>query len=262
MASDIVAAVDETALNMLLHTAESALGTQSDSGNGSLGPLVADWDASASLSGGTVALSAPDTVAIDDIHLNYGLSLSVGIDLSFLDFCIPRVCIPTPFGKLCTPKICIDFPTISVPVSFSSSATISADFGIDVHLTAGDWFVDIVIQSVPTIDLGLAATLLLTAIGAAISEALAAVPLIGPLVSAATAAVTALFGLAEVTGLLGKIVSIFVSGLTFNVYHQPQHLQVIPATPPLEPAVFFFLANVTAGVQSTTKNELVLSVDL
>jgi hypothetical protein len=262
MASDIVAAVDETALSVLLRDAEARLATKSEPGGGSLGPFVASWNASASLSDGTVALFPPDTVEIDDIHVNYALSLSIGIDLSFLDFCLPRICIPTPFGDLCTPKICIDFPTISVPVSFSSSATISADFGINVHLTAAQWFVDVVIQSVPTLDLGPAATLLLTAIGAAVATALLAVPFIGPLLSIAAATITAGFGLAEITGLLGPIVSLFISGLTFNVFKSSQHFQAIPGAGPFDPPVFLFLANVVADVQSTDKNELVLSIDV
>src|SRR6266702_1318939 len=174
MASDITAAVDETAANTLLHAAEAAVGTVSKSGSGSFGPLGVGWTASASFTGGTVSLAAPDTVAIDNLEVDYSLSLSLSIDLSFLDFCLPQVCIPTPWGDICTPTICINFPAIGVTVPFSSSATLSADFGIVVHLTAGTWFVDVVIQNVRKLDLGTAATVLLTAIGAAISAALLA----------------------------------------------------------------------------------------
>ena len=260
--ADIIAAADETAANTLLHAAEAAVGTLSKTGSGSLGPLGAGWGASASFTGGTVSLAAPDTVAIDDLQINYSLSLSLSIDLSFLDFCLPQVCIPTPWGDICTPTICINFPTIGVTVPFSSSATLSADFGIVVHLTSGTWLVDVVIQDVRKLDLGAAATALLTAIGVAISAAVAAVPFIGPLLSIAVAILTAAFGLAEVTGLLGQIVSLFVSGLTFNVYQQPQNFQVLPASGPFDPAVNVTLAAVTAGVQATDKNELVLSVDI
>jgi hypothetical protein len=259
---DIIAAADETAANTLLHAAEAAVGTISKSGSGSLGPLGASWSASASFSGGTVSLAAPDTVAIDDLQVNYSLSLGLSIDLSFLDFCLPQVCIPTPWGDICTPKICLNFPTIGVTVPFSSSAVLSADFGILVHLTSGTWFVDVVIQDVRKLDLGAGATALLTAIGAAIAVAVAAVPFIGPLLSVAVAIVTAAFGLAEVTGLLGQIVSLFVSGLTFTVYRQPQIFEVLPASPPFDPAVDVTLTAVTAGVQATDKNELVLSVDI
>jgi hypothetical protein len=104
--------------------------------------------------------------------------------------------------------------------------------------------------------------LLLTAIGAAISIALLAVPFIGLVLSLAVAFITAAFGLADVTGLLGPIVSAFVSGLTFNLYQQPQNFQVLPAAPPFNPAVLVTLAAVAADVQASGKNELVLSVDI
>jgi hypothetical protein len=263
MPADIIAAVDEIGANTLLHAAESAIGTVSDSGSGSLGPLQAGWSASASFTGGTVSLAAPDTVSIDDIEIDYSLSLTLGIDLSFLDFCLPQVCISTPWGDICTPEVCIDFPTISVTVPFSSSATLSADFGINVHLTSGTWFVDVVIQSVRELDLGAAATLLLTAIGAAISAAISAV--LGPfgfLLSGALDAILGVFAVAEVTGLLGDIVSVFVSGLTFNVYKQPQNFQVLPASGPFDPAVFVTLTAVTADVQASNENELILSADI
>ena len=110
------------AANLLLHDAEAALGTLSASDSGSSGPFGASWGASASFSGGTVTLMAPDTVSIDNLDISYSLSLTLSIDLSFLDFCIPQICISTPFGDLCTPKICFSFPTISVPISFASSA--------------------------------------------------------------------------------------------------------------------------------------------
>jgi hypothetical protein len=261
MASDITAAVDEAGLNTLLHAAES-IPVPPQSGSGSLGPLEASWTASVSFVGGTVALSAPDTVAINNLEIDYSLSLTLGIDLSFLDFCLPQICIPTPFGDICTPTICVTFPTISVTVPFSSTATISADFGINVHLTSGSWFVDIVIESVPQLQFGAAAVLLLSAIGAAISVALLAVPFIGPLLSIAVAVITAAFGLADVTGLLGTIITPFVSGLTFNVYQQPQNFQVLPAQGANDPAVMVTLVNVAADVESTDKNEFVLTVEI
>jgi len=262
MATDIIAAIDQTAANTVLHAAESALGTLSKTGTGSLGPFIAGWKASASFTGGSVALEAPDTVSIDHLRVNYSLNLKLGIDLSFLDFCIPQVCIWTPWGTLCTPTICVTFPTISVTVPFSTSLDLSANFGILVKLTGGTWIVDVVIQSVPTLDLGAAATLLLTAIGAAISLALLAVPFIGPFLSIAAAVITAAFGIAEVTGLLGSILTLFVSGLTFKVWTHAQTFQVLPASPPFTPAVHVLVTSVTAGVRATTKNELVLSVDI
>ncbi len=262
MAADIIAAIDETAANTLLHGAEAATPPVTANGSQPFGPLDVSWSASASFTGGTVSLAAPDTVAIDNLEVDYSLSLTLSIDLSFLDFCLPQVCIWTPWGDICTPTICIDFPTIGVTIPFSGSAYVSADFGIVVHLTSGTWFVDVVIQDVRKLDLGAAATLLLTAIGAAISAALLAVPFIGPFLSLVVGIITAAFGLAEVTGLLGQIVSLFVSGLTFNVYQAPQNFQVLPASGPFDPAVDVTLAAVSAGVQASDKNELVLSVDI
>ncbi len=262
MPADLNAAVDETAATVLLHAAEAALGPQGATGSGSFGPFGAAWSASATFSGGTVTLAAPDTVSIDDLTIGYSLGLTLSLDLSFLDFCLPQVCIPTPFGDLCTPKICFSFPTISVPVSFSSTASLSADFGIVVQLTGGTWDVDVVIQDVRELDLGAAATALVTAIGAAVSLALLAVPFIGLILSVAAGIITAAFGVAEVTGLLGDVVSLFVSGLTFTVYQQPQTFVVLPAAGPFDPAVDVTLVAVTAGVQASDKNELVLAVDI
>lgn len=262
MPTDIIAAVDETAATVLLHAAEAAIGTLHTSGSGSLGPFVADWSAAASFAGGTVSLRAPDTIEIANLEIDYSVDLSLGIDLSFLDFCLPQVCIWTPWGDVCTPTLCLDFPTISVDVPFASSATFTADFGLDVQLSGGVWTVDVVIQSVPAIDVGPAATALVTAIGAAVSLALAAVPGIGWVLSIAAAAVVAAFGVAEITGLLGPIVSLFVDGLRFNLYRQPQTYQILAPAGPYDPAVNVTLAAVAADVRSSDKNELVLSVDL
>jgi hypothetical protein len=139
---------------------------------------------------------------------------------------------------------------------------LSADFGINVHLTSGTWDVDVVIQDVRDLDLGLAATALVTAIGTAVSLALLAVPFIGPILAGAVALITAAFGVAEITGLLGAILSPFVSGLTFTVYQQPQTFVAVPAGGPFDPPVDVTLVAVTAGVQASDKNELVLSVDI
>jgi len=260
---DIVAAVDETAATIVLHAAEAAAGTVSATpGNTSFGPVEVSWTASASFTGGTVTLAPPGTVEIDNLQVNYSVSLGVGVDLSFLDFCLPQVCLATPFGTFCTPKICINFSPVGVTVPFSSSAVLSGGFGIAVHLTAGTWFVDVVIQDVTKLDLGAAATALLTAVGLAISAALATVPFIGPLLAIAAAAITAAFGLAQVTGLLGPIVSQFVSGLRFSVYRHAQVFQVLPASGAFDPEVDVTVTALAAVVQATDKNELVLSADI
>jgi hypothetical protein len=261
---DVLAAIDETAGNALFHDAENALGTlHAPSGSTSAGPLFISWGASASFSGGAVAFTPTDVIAVDNCTINYELDLDLGIDLSFLDICLPQVCLPIPcVGTVCTPKICLTVPPISFPISFSESITFSAEFELVAALVGGDWDIDIVIVGVPTLDLGPAATALLEAITVAVAIALDAVPIIGPFLSLATAAIAAAFGIAEVTGLLGEILTPFVSGLRFNLYKQPQHLEAIPAGGPLDPAVFVNLQNLTAEVQDAGKPELVVSVDI
>ncbi len=79
---DILVAVDETAANSLIHTAESALGTLNRSGSGALGPFAATWSASATVSGGTVDLIAPDIVRIADVRVDYAVNFGFSIDLN------------------------------------------------------------------------------------------------------------------------------------------------------------------------------------
>jgi hypothetical protein len=260
---DIVAAIDEAAANALLHDAESALGTRKASGGTGSGLISLTWNASASFSGGTVALTPPKTIAIDDCEVNYELGLDLVIDLGSLDLCLPSVCVSIPcIGKVCTPKICLDPPPIPFPVSFSSALTFSADFALEASLAGGDWEIDAVILSVPTLDLGTDATLLLEAIVAAIAVAVAAVPGIGLFLSFVTAIIAAAFGVAEVEGLLGDVLTALLSGLRFNLYKQPQHFEAIPSGGPFDPPVFVNLLNLAAEVQDAGKPELVLSVDI
>lgn len=262
--SDIIAAADEVAANKLVHTAESALGTVSKSGSGSLGPFTASWNTSASFSNGTVDLIAPNVVRIADCDMNYALGFTFSLDLNSIlpHFCLPQVCIPIPFnGSLCTPKICISWPTISIPVSHSGVVKFTADFSLNVHKVGSDWLIDIVIVGIPFLQIGPAAAAILVAIGAAASLALLVVPFIGPFLALAAAAITAAIGIAGITGLLGPILTPFVSGLTFNIYKQPQVFEVLPAAPP-DAAVNINLDVVTAAVVSSDKDELVLTADI
>jgi hypothetical protein len=87
------------------------------------------------------------------------------------------------------------------------------------------------------------------------------VPFIGPFLALAAAAITAAIGIAGITGLLGPMLTPFVSGLTFNIYKQPQVLEVLPAAPP-DAAVNINLDVVTAAVISSDKDELVLTADI
>ncbi|HYA00399.1 MAG TPA: hypothetical protein VEK76_08625 [Candidatus Binatia bacterium] len=262
--SDLLAAIDETAANTILHDAESALSLPPQSGSGSLGPFTAAWSASASLTGGTVTLSAPNIVHFTNVDLNYSVSFSLSIDLNSIlpDFCLPQICIPTPWGDICTPQICISWPTITVPVSHSGTVTFSADFGINVHLTGGQWFVDVVILAIPSLSLDAEAAAIVAALGLAASAAMLAIPFIGPFLALAVAAITALIGIAAVTGLLGPILGLFLDGLTLTIYQQPQVFEVLPAGGPFDPQVNVLLNAVTADVEVSDKNELVLRVDV
>jgi hypothetical protein len=261
---DIIAAADETAATNLIHAAETTLGTLSKSGSGSLGPFNTSWNASASFSGGMIDLIAPNVVRITNGQFNYALGFSFSFDLSNIlpDFCLPQVCIPIPFdGKLCTPKICINWPTITIPISHSGAINFTADFSLNAHLSGSDWLIDIVVVGIPFLQIGPAAAAILAAIGAAASLILLAVPFIGPFLAAAVAGITAFIGIAGVTGLLGPILTPFVSGLTFNVYKQPKLFQVLPPALP-DPAVNVNLDTITAVVASSNEDELVISVDI
>jgi hypothetical protein len=265
--ADIVAAADETAATKLIHDAEGALGTLSAGPtSGSLGPFSATASATASLADGTIDLIPPNVIRIDDCELHYAVDLSLAVDLSSVlpDFCLPQVCVPIPFdGELCTPKICIDWPTVSIPVSYSDLVTFSADFTLDVHLSGGVWFVDVVIVGVPFLQISAAAAAILLAVAAAATPILLAVPFIGPFLAIAVDAIIAAIGIAGVTGLLGPLLTPFVSGLRFTVYKQPQLFQVLPAAGPIDPAVHVNLDAITAAVDgSGGEDELVLTADI
>ncbi|MBI2305048.1 MAG: hypothetical protein HYU86_09945 [Chloroflexi bacterium] len=263
--ADIIVAADEVAATKLVHDAETALGTVSKSGSGSLGPFTASWNASAYLANGTIDLISPNVIRVADCELHYTLGFTFSFDLSSIlpDFCLPQVCIWIPFvGTVCTPEVCIDWPTISIPVSYSDMVKFTADFSLNVYLSGGNWLVDIVIVGIPSLTISLAAAAILVAIGTAASLVLLAVPFIGPFLAGAVIAITAAIGIAGITGLLGPILSLFVSGLTFNIYKQPKVFEVLPAALPLDPAVKVTLDSVTAAVVASDEDELVLTADI
>jgi hypothetical protein len=262
---DIIAALDEASANVVVPRAVNTLPPLSNSGSGSLGPFGASWSASATLSNGSVDLipPPPDVIRIANCRLDYSLNLTLSIDLSFLNFCLPQICVTLPFiGRVCTPKICLTFPTITVPVSHSSFLTFTADFRLNVHLTGGNWLVDAVVVGVPSLQLSAAAVALLAVIGAAVSAALLLVPGLGPLLALAAAAIVAAIGIAGLTGLLGAILTPFVSGLTFNLITQPQVFEVLPASPG-EAAVTVSLDSLAATlVASPGEDELRVDADI
>jgi hypothetical protein len=264
---DIVAAADEVAATTLVHDAEATLGTiTAGPTSGGFGPLTASASASASFANGTVDLIPPDVIRITDCELHYTVNLSLSVDLNDIlpHFCLPQVCIPIPFdGEICTPQVCLDWPTITIPVSYSDVVTFTADFKLNVHLSGTEWFVDVVIVGVPFLQISPAAAAILLAIAAAATPILLVIPFIGPFLAIAVDAIIAAVGIAGITGLLGPLLSLFVSGLTFTVYRQPQHFQVLPAAGPLDPAVFVNLDAIGAVVDgSGGEDELVISVDI
>jgi hypothetical protein len=262
--SDVTLAADQTAVTRLLHDAETLLGPRSAGPvSGNLGPFTASAGASASLSGGTVTLTPPKTIGLANVSLNYSLTLSFGIDLSFLNFCLPQVCVDIPcIGQVCTPTICITFPTITIPFNYSDSLTFSADFEVLPHLAGGDWIIDVKILSVPTLNLSVAAAAILAALGLAIGAAVSWVPFIGPLLAGLIAGVLATIGIAGITGLLGPLLTAILSGLTFTIYKEPAVQQVLPVAGPHDPAVSIDITALDCVVQQTDKAELVITASI
>jgi hypothetical protein len=263
--AEITAAIDEQGADQLLDTAVGLIPPQSASGNGALGPFVASYSVSATFAAGDVDLIAPGTIRITDFELHWNLGFSFGVDLStFLpDFCLPQVCVDIPcVGKVCTPKICVDWPTITVPVSFSDFVRVTADFGISVTLSGGMWKVAAVVQGVPNLQFGLVTAALLAAISLALTPVLLLVPFIGPFLALAANAILLAIGIAGVTGLLGPILTPFVAGMQIPIYDQPQTFEALPSGGPVDPAVFVTLDSVGAFVTSDVEDELVLEVDI
>jgi hypothetical protein len=264
--SEITAALDEQGANKLLDGAIAAIGTQSKSGSGSLGPFVASYTIQATFTNGDVDLIPPATIRIVDLRLDWDLDLSFGLDLSTIlpDFCLPQVCVDIPcVGEVCTPKICIDWPTISVPVAFGDFLKTTVDFQLDIGLSSGHWKVQAEILGVPNLQFGPTSAALLLAIGAAVTPVLLAVPFIGPFLAIAVDAILAAIAIAGVIGFLGPIITPFVSGLKIPIYDQPQVFQVLPAEGPFDPKVDVTIDTVDAVVaHNGTEDELVLTADI
>lgn len=263
--AEIIAAVDETAANTLIDTAIALIPPQAASGSGSLGPFIASYAVSATLVNGDIDLIPPDVIRVVDLRVNWSIHLSFGLDLSTIlpDFCLPQVCIDIPcVGRVCTPRICIDWPTITIPVSFSDFVKATGDFRLDISLSSGMWNVQAVIVGVPNLQFGSTSALLLVAIGAAVTPILLAIPFIGPFLAIAVNAILAIIGIAGVTGLLGPIITPFVGGLKIPIYQQPKLFQVLPIEGPVDPAVTITIDAIAARIENSGEDELVLSADI
>lgn len=263
---EITAALDEAGANDLLDTAIGLLPPQNASGSGNLGPFVASYSVTASLTNGDVDLIPPDIIRLVDVRLDWNLSLSFGIDLSTIlpDFCLPQVCVNIPcVGRVCTPRICIDWPTITVPVSFGDFVKATADFRLDISLVANVWKVQAVIVGAPNLQFGATTAALLAAIGLAITPILLAIPFIGPFLAIAVNTILAVIGIAGLTGFLGPILTPFISGIKIPLYEQDRNFVVLPAQSAIDPQVDITLDAVTAAIQhNAPEDELVLGVDI
>lgn len=264
--AEITAALDEAGANKLLDGAIAAIGTLSKSGSGSLGPFLASYSIKATFTNGDVDLIPPDTIEIVDLRLDWDLDLSFGVDLSTIlpDFCLPQVCVDIPcVGEVCTPEICIDWPTITVPVSFGDFLKTTADFTLDISLSAGKWKVQAKVLGVPNLQFGPTSALLLVAIGVAATPVLLLVPFIGPFLAVAVNVILATIAVAGVIGFLGPIITPFVSGLKIPLYEQPQLFLVLPAEGPVDPKVDFVIDKLDAVVtHNAPEDELVLTADI
>lgn len=263
--AEIIAAVDENAANTLIDTAISIIPVQSANGSGNLGPFIANYAVSAALVNGDVDLIPPDRIRIVDLRVNWSVNFSFGIDLSSIlpDFCLPRVCIDIPcVGRVCTPRICIDWPTITVPVSFSDFVMATGDFRLDISQSGGVWKVQAIVVGVPNLQLGATTALLLAAIGVAVTPILLAIPFIGLFLAIGVNTILAIIGIAGVTGLLGPILTPFVSGLRIPIYEQPRLFEVLPVEGPVDPAVYITIDAITAAVENGGEDELVLTADI
>lgn len=262
---DILVAADEVAATELLHDAESAIGVLPAGGSGSLGPFTASYTASASFANGSVDLLPPNIIRIANCELHFSVNFSFSLDLNTIlpSFCLPRICVRLPFiGRVCTPRICIGWPTITVSVPFSDVVTFTSDFTLNAHLSGSNWLVDVVIVGIPSLTIGPASAAILTALGFAAAAVLAPIPFIGPFLAGAVIVITAAIGIAGVTGLLGPILSAFVSGLSFNIYTHSRVFEILPASLPLDPAVNVNLDLIAASVSRTDEDELILTADI
>ncbi|MFL1897503.1 hypothetical protein ACJWDR_00220 [Streptomyces tauricus] len=262
---DILTAVDETAANVILSREISSLQPPPVSRTSTFGPFSIAWAVSTSFTSGTVDIIPPptDVIRLSGVRLNYSANLKVTLDLGFLDFCLPRVCLTIPFvGRICTPRICLHFPTIEVPVSHASTVDFTADVRPSVTLAGDVWKVEAVIVGVPQLVLGPAATALLGTVGAAVTAALLLVPAIGPLLALASAVIFGALTVANLLGVLGALLTPLVAGLRIPLHKAPRLFEILPASGQ-DSAVFVRIDSVVATLDgSGGEDELILAIDI
>jgi hypothetical protein len=264
--AEILAALDETGANKLLHDAISAFNPPPDSGTESLDVFQVDWTVSVSLSGGSIDLIPSDTIRIEDLHLDFSVDLTFHLNLNDIgEICIPESISWAPWGFIYTPEVCFTLPNVTFDtISHSGWAEFTADFHPQVTLTAGVWRIDAVVDSIPSLQIDPATVLAIqTALLAVAVPALTAAGPFGWVFIPVVVTLINTLGVAAITGLLGPLLTPFVSGLTLPVYDQPQLFEVVPAAGPVDPAVNVTLDNVSAAIDgSGGEDELVIGVDI
>lgn len=267
--ADITVAADEVAATELLHDAEVTLGQISRSGGpNSLGPFSANWNASAFFAGGRVDLTPPNLIGLAECEMHYNLHFNFSLNLNNVapPFYLQPPPITIGWGKwkitITFPKVHIPWPTINIPVGHSGVVMFTADFKFRVYLLAGYWHIDAEINSVPNLQIDLAASGILAAIGVAAFAVLSPIPFIGPFLGGAVATITSTIALAGIKGFLGPILTLFLSGLTFPLYKQPRIFTVLPPGPDpfMDPEVKIRLDEVRASVNRTDEDELVIQL--
>jgi hypothetical protein len=254
---NIKAVLDEYAVTQVLHNAQAAVGTLANNGSTYLFPCNYSYTANASFSGGTVQMVPPNKVKLVNFNMHYSLYLTVSLDLSDI---IPDINIP-PFPPF-FPGLTYNWPTISLPVSYSSTAQVSTDCTLSTYLAGPDWHVDLAVQTVTQFTIGAAAPIILALIGAAVGPAVAVIPFIGWFITTAVLGITATIGIAGVANLLHVIFTPLVTGTSFTVYQAPQHYPVLPAAGPNDPTVYVNLDSVIASVVNSGEPELEVDVEI
>ena len=138
----------------------------------------------------------------------------------------------------------------------------TGDFRLVATLSGGVWKVEAEIVGIPNLQFGPTTALLLVAIGAAVTPILLAIPFIGPFVAITANAIILAIGVAGVTGLLGPILTPFVSGIGSRSTISRQLFEVLPIEGPVDPRVTVTIDAIAAEVRSSDEDELVLLADI
>jgi hypothetical protein len=264
--AEITAALDETGVQKLLDKVVATIPPQTAADAATLGPFNVAYNATATLTNGSIDLIPPDTIRIADLRLDWSVTLDFVIDLAAIlpKLCLPKACVDGPCGiHICTPEICVPWPKIPVTIPISDFAKTTVDTRLVVGLVGTNWRVEAEVLGIPSLSFGLTTAALLALVGAAITPFLLAVPFIGPFLALAVNLILAAIGIAGLLGLLGAILTPFIAGRKFKLYDQPKVLQVLPAESAVDPAVDFNLDTIKAFIaHNAPEDEFVLTADI